>query len=64
MNIKTTLWIWTISFVVAAISMVTFSWVFFVSAAVFILSSMYISHEQRRFENDLDDMFGKDDSFE
>ena len=64
MNIKTTLLIWTVSFIVAALTMVSLNWVFFVSITVFFLTCMYINHEQRRFENDLDDLYGKDDILE
>lgn len=64
MNIKTTLTIWTISLVLTAASMASFGWLFFSSVTVFFLVSLYINREKKRFEGDLDEMFGIGDSFE
>ncbi len=64
MNIKTTLTIWTVAFILTIATMEQLGWLFWISAGVFTLTCMYITHEQRRFENDLEDMFGPDKDFE
>lgn len=64
MNFKLTIAIWAISFVIAGFSMPFMNWVFAISFGIFCLTTVYMDYNKKRFEGDLDEMFGREESFD
>ena len=51
------------SFVTVCVSVVLMNWIFWVSLAVLAGTCLYINRHENELNAELDEMFGRDDSF-
>lgn len=52
-----------VSFIAACLSVMLMNWVFWTSLAILAATCLYINRHENELNAELDDIFGKDDSF-